>query len=88
MSGKNSGYVSEEVLPCQAQRYLAPPGPAATGAGAARAPSGAEVKNSLSGIGPWRDRTIRVYQVAGLMPLEFTRLEDAPQIIQDTNARR
>jgi hypothetical protein len=24
----------------------------------------------------WRDRTIRVYQVAGLMPLEFTRLEE------------
>lgn len=27
----------------------------------------------------WRDRAVRIYQVAGLMPLEFTRLEEAGQ---------
>jgi hypothetical protein len=31
----------------------------------------------------WRDRPLHVYQVADLMPLEFTRLEDASQQYQE-----
>ena len=33
---------------------------------------------------PWRDRTIRIYQAAGLMPLEFTRLEVPQPVLPET----
>jgi hypothetical protein len=35
----------------------------------------------------WRDQTMHVYQVAGLMPLEFTRLADADHNDRDTSPR-
>ena len=31
----------------------------------------------------WRDRALRIYQVAGLMPLAFTRFEEAHRQDQD-----
>lgn len=39
------------------------------------APSWTSGEGRVSAGTEWRDRTIRIYQVAGLMPLEFTRLE-------------
>ncbi len=36
-------------------------------------PSG---EGRVSAAAQWRDRTIRIYQVSGIMPLEFTRLDD------------
>jgi hypothetical protein len=52
-----------------------------------QAPTWPAGEGRVSASQPWRDRTIRVYQVAGLMPLEFTRLEDANQEPQATCPR-
>lgn len=43
-------------------------------------PSG---EGRVSATQAWRDRPLRIYQVADLMPLEFTRLEEASQQSQE-----
>jgi hypothetical protein len=50
--------------------------------GAVSWPSG---EGRVSAGQAWRDRPLRVYQVEGLMPLEFTRLEDTGRQDQDAN---
>jgi hypothetical protein len=40
------------------------------------APSWPSGEGRVSASTEWRDRAIRIYQVAGLMPLEFVRLDD------------
>lgn len=52
-----------------------------TGREAVSWPSG---EGRVSAGQAWRDRKLRIYQVAGLMPLDFTRIEDDGQ--QDRQA--